>query len=481
MPFSAPSAILRGVNNDRSSQDFDIAVVGGGSAGFAAARAAASAGLRTALIEGAAEVGGLCILRGCMPTKRLLYAAEVLHHARQASQWGLRVPEAKFDFAQVMARKDALIKEFAADRRRGLSEGGFQFIPARARFLDAHTLELRSGARLTAGAFIIATGSTAAPCPVPSLEKLGYLTSDGALTLARLPESLVVLGGGPLGTEFAQFFARFDVKVTLVQRDEHLLNHFDADAGAVLEEVFRQEGLEVFTAARLLEAQRQGNLKEVLFEHRGRQTRIAAEEILFALGRVPNLAALGLESAGIKTEAGRILTDRYLETSVPHIYAAGDCVGSREVVHRAIQQAEVAVHNIAHPHQRRAMNDRLFVQVVFTEPQVASVGLTEQAAQHSGIPYLAASAPFTNSGKAIVMEATAGFVKLLAEPSRGEILGACCVGPLGGELIHEIVAAMQGRLTVRELADLPHYHPTLASLWTYPAVELARQIKDGMA
>jgi len=473
--------MFSGVNNDRSFRDFEVAVIGGGSAGFAAARAAAGAGLRTALLEGAAEVGGLCILHGCMPTKRLLYAAEVLEHARRASQWGLRIPEARFDFAQVMARKDALIQEFAADRRRGLSEGGFQFIPARARFVDAHTLALDSGARLTAGAFIIATGSTVAPCPVPSLEQLGYLTSDAALALARLPESLTVLGGGPLGSEFAQFFARFEVKVTLVQRDERLLNHFDGDAGAVLEEVFRQEGIAVFTGARLIEAQRQGNLKEVLIEQRGRQTRIAAEEILFALGRVPNLGSLGLESAGVKTEAGRILADRYLETSVPHIYAAGDCVGPRDMVHRAIQQAEVAAHNIAHPHQRRAMDERLLVQVVFTEPQVATVGLTEQAAQRESIPYLTASAPFTDSGKAIVMEATAGFVKLLAEPSRGEILGACCVGPQGGELIHEIVAAMQGRLTVRELAGLPHYHPTLASLWTYPAAELARQIKDGLA
>lgn len=473
LPKHLASAMLAAVNQNGSSYDFEIAVIGGGSAGYAAARAAAQAGRRTALLEGGAEVGGLCILRGCMPSKRLLYAAEVLHQARRAGQWGLRVPAAGFDFAQVMARKDALIKEFAEERRQACENGPFQFIRARARFADPHTLVLPSGARLTAAHFVVATGSKVAPSPLAALDRTGYITSDEALSLARLPASLVVLGGGAVGVELAQFFARFDVKVTLVQRDRRLLSHLDPATGAVLEDVFRREGITLYTGTRLMEARRQGSSKEVVFEHQGQTVRVTGEEILFAMGRQANTAGLGLELAGVRTDADRIVTDPYLQTSAPHIFAAGDCTGRHQIVHLALQQAELAVHNITHPDQRRAADERLLTQVIFTDPQVATVGLTEERARQLNVPYRVASHRFGDHGKSLLMEAPDGFVKLLAGPGRGEILGACCVGPSAGELIHEIIVALHARLTVGELAALPHYHPSLAEIWTYPAAELA--------
>jgi pyruvate/2-oxoglutarate dehydrogenase complex dihydrolipoamide dehydrogenase (E3) component len=165
-----------------------------------------------------------------------------------------------------------------------------------------------------------------------------------------------------------------------------------------------------------------------------------------------------------------------MQTSASHIYAAGDCTGPHEIVHLAVQQGEIAAHNIANPNALRRMDYRLLISVVFTEPQVAFVGLTEKEAKARGISYLAASYPFSDHGKSLIMEAKDGFVKLLADPKSGEILGGACVGPVGGELIHEIVAAMAKRMTVRELATMPHYHPTLAEIWTYPAEELAAQI-----
>ncbi len=456
--------------------DFDVAILGGGSGGYAAARTVAGAGLKTVVIEGGREVGGLCILRGCMPTKALLYAAEVKHLATQAGTWGIKTGKVGFDFKAVMARKSEQIADFAGYREKQLNSGKFKFIRANATFLNRQTVRLDDGKTLMAKHFVIATGSRIAPAPLPALNEVGFITSDEAVGLKRLPKSLIILGGGAIACEFAQFFARFGVKVTLIQRSAHLLREFDTDAGAVLETVFRREGIEVYTGTTLLDAQRQGKRKTVRFEQAGKTVSVSAEEILFALGRVPNTASLGLENAGVKTEHGRIVANAGMQTSAPHIFTAGDCTGPHEIVHLAVTQGEVAGHNILKPKARRRMDYRLLISVVFTDPQVAFVGLTEKAAAARKVPFLAASYPFNDHGKSLLMEAKDGFVKLLANPKTGEIIGGECVGPSGGELIHEIVAAMAKRMTVRELAAMPHYHPTLAEIWTYPAEELADQI-----
>ena len=461
--------------------DYDLAVIGGGSGGYAAARTAAAEGLGTALLEGGEEVGGLCILRGCMPSKALLYAAEVLHLASHAEPWGIRAEDVGFNFAQVMARKNALIRDFADCRGQQLVSGKFRFLRAGARFADPHTLELSTGERLTAAHFVIATGSVVAPSPLPQLGDVGYLTSDTALSLSRLPKSLIVLGGGAVAAELAQFFARFSVRVTMIQRSARILHAFDDDAAAELEKVLRREGINLYTGTKLVDARRVGDGKEIAFEHGGQVVRVRAEEVLFALGRVPNIAALGLEGIGVRVEAGAIVTNEQMQTSLRHIYAAGDCTGRQEMVHIAIQQGEVAAHNVAHPDRVKMMDCRLLTEVIFTEPQLAVVGLTEKSARAAKRPYLAASYPFNDHGKSLIMEAKDGFVKLLAEPASGEIIGGCCVGPVGGELIHEIIAAMHKRMTVHELAAMPHYHPTLAEIWAYPAEELAAQVPLGNA
>ena len=453
-----------------------MAVIGGGSGGYAAARTAAGAGLKTAVIEGGKEVGGLCILRGCMPTKALLYAAEVKHLAEHAGTWGVRAGKVGIDFPRVMARKDAEVEDFAGYRRQQLNSGKFEFIRANARFADAHTVELSDGRKLTAANFIIATGSGVAPAPLAQLSETGYLTSDEAVGLKQLPKSLIVLGGGAVAAEFTQLFTRFGVKVTVVQRSKDMLKEFDADAGREIEQVFRREGVAVFTGTRLLGAGRKGKQKTVTFKQRGKVLTVAAEEILFALGREPKTEALALQNAGVATEGRRIITDDAMRTNVPHIFAVGDCTGPHEIVHVAVQQGEIAAHNAAKLKPRRRMDYRLLISIVFTEPQVAVVGLTERRAKAEGIRYVAASYPFNDHGKSLLMEATDGFVKLLADPETGEILGGSCVGPVGGELIHEIVAAMAKRMTAGELAAMPHYHPTLAEIWTYPAEELAEQV-----
>ncbi len=464
------------MSNTSSGFDFDLIVIGGGSAGYAAARTAKAGGLRTAVIEAAHQVGGLCILRGCMPTKALLYAAEVRHLARHADTWGLRPGPIPFDWAAVMARKDSQIEDFARYRREQLADGRFTFLRAGARFVDPHTVELTDGRRVTGQNFVLATGSTVSPPPLAALAEVGFITSDEALSLPRPPRSLIVLGGGAVAVELAQFFARFDVDVTVIQRSEHILRDFDPDGAAVIEGALRREGLRLHTGTQLLCARREGDRKVVAFREGDRTVEVGADEILLALGRSPNTASLNLSAAGVQLDGARIVANAQQQTSAPHIYAGGDCTGPHEIVHIAIQQGEIAAQNILHPDRPRTIDYRLLISVVFTEPAAACVGLTERAAKAGGIPYRAASYPFNDHGKSLLMEAKDGFVKLLADPGTGQILGGACVGPVGGELIHEIVAAMAGRLTVHQLAAMPHYHPTLAEIWTYPAEELAEQI-----
>jgi dihydrolipoamide dehydrogenase len=459
-----------------SKFDFDVAIIGGGSGGYAAARTAASAGLKTVVIEGGKKVGGLCILRGCMPTKALLYAAEVKHLSERAETWGIHAGKVSFDFTKVMAHKNAQIKDFADFRTQQLNGGKFKFIRANAKFLNAHTIELSNGNKLTAKYFVIATGSGVAPSPLPELKEVGFITSDDAVDLKRLPKSLIILGGGAIACEFAQFFARFGVKVTLIQRSKHILKEFDADVGIEIEKVFRREGIRVFTNTKIVNAKRKGKLRTVSFEQNRKNISVSADKILFALGRVANTASLNLENAGVKIENGRVVTNEKMQTTAPHIFAAGDCTGPHEIVHIAVTQGEIAAYNIAQLKSPRKMDYRLLISIVFTEPQVAFVGLTEKEARARGIKFLAAGYPFNDHGKSLILDAKDGFVKLLANPKSGEILGGACVGLSGGELIHEIVTAMAKRMTVHELAAMPHYHPTLAEIWTYPAEELAGRV-----
>lgn len=456
------------------TQEFDVAVIGGGSAGYAAARTCAAGGLRVAVVEGGAEVGGLCILRGCMPTKALLYSAEIAHLARHAPTWGIRAESVTVDYGAVMERKNRMIQGFADYRRGQLSDGRFALIRASARFLDPHTLRLSDGGTLSARNFVLATGSTISPPPLESLGEAGYLTSDDALALKAAPASLVVLGGGAIALEFAQFFSRMGSKVAVVQRSGQLLRDEDPETATAIQGALAKEGIAIHTGTRLLSAGRTGHGKYVRFEQGGAEVQVEAEEILLALGRRPNIAGLDLDKAGVAVEGGRIVVNGQMRTSAPHIFAAGDCVGLHEIVHVAIQQGEAAANNILG--KERQMDYRLITSVVFTDPQVARVGLTAKEAEARGIPHLSASYPFNDHGKSLIMEALDGFVRLLANPETGEIIGGACVGPVGGELIHIIVAAMHKRMTVHELAAMPHYHPTLAEIWSYPAEELADAI-----
>lgn len=459
--------------------DCDFLVIGAGSAGYAAARAAAALGLHTVVVEAAEDIGGLCILRGCMPSKTLLASAQRMLAIRRAPKLGVHAGEPQADLPAIIARKRALIGEFAQYRRRQLETGDFEFVRGRAQFVDARAVEvsLRGGGkrRISARAFLLATGSTPAHIPLPGLAECGALHSDDILDAAELPSSVVVLGGGAVAMEMAHYMSAMGSQVRILQRSRHVLSALDEDVAEVVEAGFRARGVEIFTGTRLLRVRRTGASVAVDFAWQERQITLEAEALLDALGRVPALDGLGLERTGV--ECCRPLVSSTQQTNVPHIFAAGDCTGHQEIVHVAIAEGELAARNAARllrgqePLEHR--DDRLALFVVFTEPEVAVAGASEKELRERGEPFLRATYPFNDHGKSMVMGEDDGFVKLLAAPGSREILGGAAVGPHASELIHEIITAMAFRATARQLAAIPHYHPTLSEIWTYPAEELA--------
>lgn len=454
--------------------NFDAIVLGGGSAGYAAARTFAGNGLKTAVVDGAAELGGLCILRGCMPTKALLYAAELRQAIENAREWGIEAGQPRIDLGRMFKKKDDLVSDFAAYRRGQLTSGRFELIRSTARFVSPGTAALADGREVSAPRWVIATGSQVAPLPVASLEGLSPLTSDAALQLDRLPKSLVVLGGGPVALEFAQFFHRLGVAVEIIQRSAHVLRDADADVAGELEKALRREGVVIHTGARLIGGRLGEGVKIVEFETDAGKRRAVAAEVFHGLGRRPATGGLGLEAAGVQTRAtGEIQVDAGQLTTAPGVGAAGDCCGPHEIVHLAVQQGEVAAWNLMHPHRPKAMDYRLLLSVVFTDPQMAQVGLTERGAKAAGLEIKAATYPFNDHGKSIILGSREGLVKLIVNAATRELLGAACVGPQAGELIHEATVAVAARMTAAQFAAIPHYHPTLAEIWTYPAEELA--------
>jgi dihydrolipoamide dehydrogenase len=461
--------------------EFDVAVIGGGSGGYAAACKVTSLGAKVIIVEGGKQLGGLCILRGCMPSKSLLESAHRWYDIKRAREFGLEVKPIKVDMKGIQARKQHLINHFIAFRRKKLRRPEFNLTRGFASFLDPHTLLVTKGRKqhlVTASTFVIATGSSITHVPVPGLWETGCLTSDTALELDHIPKSLAVLGGGVIAVELGQFFSRVGSKTTILQRSKRIVRNYDTDVSRELERAFKAENLQVKTGVELIEVSRAGKRKKIVYRRGRKREELVVDEILYAMGRTPALAGLNLENASVTVKDGKLPISAQMATSAPHIFAAGDVVGPHEVVHVAIQQGEIAAQNAVNVLRGNhlvplTIDYRLKTLVTFTDPEVASVGLTEAEAKQQGIDFLVATYPFNDHGKSMVGGHEFGFVKLLAEKKRGEIIGAEIIGPDASDLIHELIAVMRYRGTAQELALMPHYHPTLAEIITYPAEDLA--------
>ena len=463
---------------------YDFIVLGGGSAGFNAARVARGLGRKVAIVDGARELGGLCIRRGCMPSKTLLWPAEVLHLAQKGRAFGLDIPQARVDLPRLQARKRRIVGEFADFRVQQLTSGRYDLYRHHARFVDAHTIELADGRRLRGRHFLIGTGSVPSVPAIPGLAAAPFWTSDDILNLTQVPESVIVLGGGIVACELAQYLHRIGSRVIQIQRSAQLLREHSAEAAAVVAQVFRREGIELFTDTQLLRidaAPAPGGVTVTFVDHRNGKTRRRRARHLFnALGREPHTAGLDLAAAGVATApSGRIRVNRWQQTSQPHIYAGGDVCGPHDIVHLAVAQGELAARHACGVKALRPVDPKLLLGVVFTDPAVAAIGLGEAALRAKGVPFLAAAYPFNDHGKSILMDANDGFVKVFAEPRRGRLLGAEIVGPQAGELIHCFSGPLAMRATVFDLLRAPWYHPTLAEIITYPLEEIAEAVERG--
>lgn len=471
----------------------DFLVLGGGSAGYAAARTAVSLGLKTALVEGATVMGGLCILRGCMPTKALLESAHRNHQITQAGEFGIRAGVPKPDWKAIQKRKDRLIDDFATYRQQQLQSGKFRLIRGVASFVDDHTVQIRSGngrspkeSLIGFRTAVVATGSVVARRGYPGLEETGYWTSDDAIRIDKPVKRLVVLGGRAVALEFAQYFAHLGVNVSLLQRSDRILPNQSPDVTGELTAALQADGIRIETGTELVRFEREGRHKVVVFRQQGKVRRIRCDQILNAMGREPNTRSLALDRAGVACEGLRIRAGATMQTSQPHIFAAGDVCGPYEVVHTAIAQGEMAARNAARLLSARKqrtrlekMDYRLKTEVIFTDPEVASVGLNESEARAEGLEIETASYPFNDHGKSMIMGARFGFVKMVAARTTGQILGCQIVGPHASDLIHELIVALHVRMTVHEFKNIPHYHPTLAEILTYPAEEISDKIGGG--
>jgi len=465
--------------------NFDFVVIGGGSGGYAAARTAHSAGLSVAVIDGAKELGGLCILRGCMPSKTLIESANRQLHIRHAAEFGLNATSQGVDIRTIRDRKRTLIADFAGYRQGQLEDGRFTLYRGHARFLDKHTLEVlpRDGSssfQVTARSFCIATGSEVFVPDVPGLAETGFWTSDDVLDAEALPKTIAVLGGGAIALEMAHYLEAMGCGVTLIQRNSQLLTGLDRECSDVIAKAYTTRGMAVHLGTHLSSVSSHEGRKRIEFTQDGHNHAIVVDEILLAMGRQPATRGLSLESATVSTHQGKITVNDRMQTSQPHIFAAGDVCSPLDVVHIAIQQGEIAARNAARLLSGKEADEtidyRLMLFGVFSHPQVAVVGATSEKLKRDDIPFLSASYPFNDHGKSMVMGETDGFVQMLAHAETGEILGACVVGPEATELIHEVVIAMNFRATVQQFMTIPHYHPTLSEIWTYPAEEIADQL-----
>ena len=459
-----------------SRTHFDYIVIGGGSGGFAAARTARETREHVAIVDGSETLGGLCILKGCMPSKTLIYSAELLHLAQKAKDFGLNIPIAEADLPALHQRKVDTIKEFAEYRQEQLQSDRFTLFHNYAKFVDANTIELDNRLQLTADYFMVATGSVISTPAILGFKDVPYWTSDDVLDLNFLPEKIIILGGGIVACELAQFLHRIGSEVIQIQRSPHILREMSHEASKVIETAFRDEGIQLYTDTSLKEISHLDSRFTVTFDHSGQTIEVEAPHLLNALGRRPATQGLSLDAAGVSTrKSGHIECDEMQRTANPKIYACGDVAGPHEIVHIAIMQGEVAAKHATNRKAAPVHYDDL-LGVVFTDPQVGIVGLTEAALKARDLEYLSADYPFDDHGKSILMGAKYGYVKVFADKKSGIVLGAECVCKDAGELIHSMAVAVTMKASVKDLLKVHWYHPTLSEIWSYPIEDIVDQM-----
>ena len=447
-----------------SESRYDVVVVGGGPGGYVAAIRAGQLGLKTAMVE-KARPGGTCLHWGCIPTKALLESAEVLLLCRRAGEFGVRVAEATLDLKAAQERKDRVVRKNFVGTESLLKKNKVTTIKGTASWLAPTRIRIAEGSgpttEIEAGATIIATGSRVGGLPMAPVDGKIVLSSDDILNLSEAPESLLVIGAGAVGVEFASIYLAFGSRVTLLEREARIIPFEDADVADALHRSFSRQGMDVHVGANLKGVRVEGDGAWAEFEVGGETKRIRAHRVLMAAGRKPVTDGLGLEAIGVKMDRGLVLVDEYQRTSVKNVYAIGDVTKSPALAHVASHEGITAVETIAgkNPHP---VNMNAIPSCTYCHPQVASVGMTEAAARASGRAVNIGKFPFTANSKASILGQGDGFVKAVADAKTGEILGVHIIGVMATEQIAESVVARHFEATAEELANVVHAHPTLA-------------------
>jgi len=444
-----------------TEKKFDIAILGGGPGGYVGAIRAAKLGLKVATVE-RSHLGGTCLNQGCIPTKALFHAALVLDEISRASIFGIETGDVKLDFSAAMARKDSIVEM----QRRGLdfhfTKNGIELIHGEGKLISGNTISVDgeggSKEEIRAENIIIATGASAGSISPFDFSEEGVLDNSRILSLKKLPRSLLIVGGGVIGSEFANIFASFGTKVTIVELLPEILAEEDEEVSKVIHKSLRKKDVDIFTSSRATEYEKKDGMFRIKLS--GGED-VEAEKILVSVGRTPNTAGLGLEDTGVAIdEKKNIKVNEKLQTSVESIYAVGDVIGGYQLAHVAAQEGKVAAEIISG--SDKVMDYSVVPWAVFTSPEIGAVGLNTAQAKEAGFPVCVGKFPFSNSGKAAVTGETDGFIKIVTNKETGEILGAQIVGPRATDLVHEVAVAMKGELLVDDLVDTIHSHPTLS-------------------
>ena len=447
--------------NPTPTERYNLVVVGAGTAGLVSAAGATALGARVALIE-RHLMGGDCTNYGCVPSKALIRSARAAYALREAPEFGVNLQgSSQADFPGVMERMRRLRAEISAnDSAKRFSDLGADVYLGEARFVGRNEVEV-NGCTLAFSKAVIATGGSPTDLPVPGLKEIGYLTNETIFSLDRLPETLLVIGAGPIGCELAQTFRRLGSQVVMITRGARLLPRDDADAAEILQHRFEREGIRVILGARLLRAESSGGDKQLIFDCGRGEERVIGNEILAAAGRRANLDGLNPEAAAVKFDPKGVQVDDTLRTSNPDIYAAGDVCSSHKFTHAAEAMARIALQNALF-FGRKRVSDLVIPWCTYTDPEVAHVGITADEAGNRKSEIAAFTKRFAETDRAILDGETDGYVRLYMSRRDGRLVGATVVAAHAGESIGEAVLAMKQNLKVGDLSGVIHPYPTQA-------------------
>ena len=454
---------MANIDKKENNVEKKVLIIGGGPGGYVAAIRAAQLGAKVTVIE-KQWLGGTCLNVGCIPTKVLLHTAEILTEMKQADLIGISV-EGKFDvdWASLQNRKKAVVKKLVDGVKYLLKANKVEVIEGKASFIDKNTIKIDKedgpSMEMTASEIIVATGSEPFIPPIKGADLEDVIDSTEALSLEKIPESIVIIGGGVIGTEFATVFNSLGSKVTIVEMLPYILPPIDREIGEMTKKILSKEGVKIYTGAKVtgIEQGENGIIVSVLLGDK--EIKIEGNKALVAVGRRAVVKGLNIENAGVALDRGNIVVDKSMKTNVEGIYAIGDVTGINMLAHVASEQGVVAVENIMGINTE--MDYKAIPACVYTKPEIAAVGLTEEEVKEKGIPYKVGKFPLAANGKALIMNETGGFIKIIADEKYDEILGIHILGPRATDIIAEGALALRMECTLEEIITTIHAHPTV--------------------